>query len=106
MQGTAASFSGGEAECEPDFPNCDLLIVMGTSLSVRPFSMLVDLVPPGCPRVLINREAPPSALYNPIMARITGDVRGFRFDESSNYRDVLHIANCDDGVVELARHCG
>jgi len=40
------------------------------------------------------------------MSRITGDDRGFRFDETSNYRDVLHIANCDDGVVELARLCG
>eukprot|EP00285_Hemiselmis_virescens_P004816 CAMPEP_0173411998 /NCGR_PEP_ID=MMETSP1356-20130122/78488_1 /TAXON_ID=77927 ORGANISM="Hemiselmis virescens, Strain PCC157" /NCGR_SAMPLE_ID=MMETSP1356 /ASSEMBLY_ACC=CAM_ASM_000847 /LENGTH=328 /DNA_ID=CAMNT_0014373833 /DNA_START=189 /DNA_END=1171 /DNA_ORIENTATION=- len=85
---------------EPDFPACDLLIVMGTSLAVRPFSALIDMVPPDCPRVLINREAPSSALYHPIRAMM-GDTKGFRFDDPKNYRDVLSINNCDDGVKQL-----
>ncbi|KAM3173729.1 hypothetical protein ACTXT7_011990 [Hymenolepis weldensis] len=42
-----------------DFPKCDLLIIMGTSLSVHPFCGIVDLVKDGVPRLLINRE------YNP-----------------------------------------
>jgi len=38
-----------------DFDNCDLLIVLGTSLSVAPFRTLVlDYVAPSTPRVLIN----------------------------------------------------
>eukprot|EP00282_Hemiselmis_andersenii_P030761 CAMPEP_0169456886 /NCGR_PEP_ID=MMETSP1042-20121227/16588_1 /TAXON_ID=464988 /ORGANISM="Hemiselmis andersenii, Strain CCMP1180" /LENGTH=344 /DNA_ID=CAMNT_0009569131 /DNA_START=44 /DNA_END=1075 /DNA_ORIENTATION=- len=91
---------------EPDFPSCDLLIVMGTSLAVRPFSALVDMVPPTCPRILINREVPSGALYHPIRAMM-GDTKGFRFDdEANNYRDVLHLANCDDGVAQLCELIG
>ncbi|KAL3094158.1 hypothetical protein niasHT_028247 [Heterodera trifolii] len=39
-----------------DFPNCGLLIVMGTSLVVRPFASLVNQVPSDTPRLLINLE--------------------------------------------------
>lgn len=39
-----------------DFPQCDLLIVMGTSLKVQPFASLVDNVSSTTPRLLINRE--------------------------------------------------
>lgn len=39
-----------------DFPKCDLLLVVGTSLQVQPFASLISKVPPTCPRVLINRE--------------------------------------------------
>jgi NAD-dependent deacetylase sirtuin 2 len=39
-----------------DFPRCDLLVVMGTSLAVQPFASLVGRVPDSCPRLLINLE--------------------------------------------------
>eukprot|EP00041_Stephanoeca_diplocostata_P003807 m.38253 g.38253 ORF g.38253 m.38253 type:complete len:340 (+) comp14620_c0_seq3:163-1182(+) len=39
-----------------DFPKCDLLIVMGTSLVVQPFASLIDMVPDTVPRLLVNRE--------------------------------------------------
>lgn len=42
---------------ESDFPKCDLLLVMGTSLTVAPFSSLVNKTKDDVPRVLINREA-------------------------------------------------
>jgi len=41
---------------EKDFPSCDLLVVIGTSLSVYPFCNLVDYVPPNTPMILINKE--------------------------------------------------
>ena len=34
----------------PTLQEADLLIVMGTSLTVHPFAMLAELVPKGCPR--------------------------------------------------------
>lgn len=34
--------------------SADLLLVLGTSLTVHPFASLTQLVPEGCPRVLIN----------------------------------------------------
>lgn len=37
-----------------DFPKCDLLIIVGTSLKVFPFASLAHCVPDGCPRVLVN----------------------------------------------------
>ena len=39
-----------------DFPKCDLLIVIGTSLTVAPFCELVNFVDQKCPRVLINLD--------------------------------------------------
>ncbi|XP_063800745.1 NAD-dependent protein deacetylase sirtuin-3-like isoform X1 [Pseudophryne corroboree] len=39
-----------------DFPQADLLIVMGTSLEVEPFASLVYTVTRSTPRVLINRD--------------------------------------------------
>ena len=42
-------------DCLPDFTNCDVLIIMGTSLAVQPFASLVDRVPATTPRLLINR---------------------------------------------------
>ena len=39
-----------------DLSNADLLVVMGTSLTVHPFASLVDDAPAECPRLLINRE--------------------------------------------------
>ena len=44
-----------------DFPLCDLLIVMGTSLVVHPFASLIDAVAESVPRLLINRE--PAGVY-------------------------------------------
>eukprot|EP00755_Sulcionema_specki_P029727 Sspe_Gene.92765::Locus_65555_Transcript_1_1_Confidence_1.000_Length_1590::g.92765::m.92765/K11412/SIRT2, SIR2L2; NAD-dependent deacetylase sirtuin 2 len=39
-----------------DLPECDLLMVIGTSLMVHPFAGLVNLVRDDIPRVLVNRE--------------------------------------------------
>ncbi|ETW81909.1 hypothetical protein HETIRDRAFT_239296, partial [Heterobasidion irregulare TC 32-1] len=40
----------------PSLQEADLLIVMGTSLTVHPFASLANRVPPDCPRVLINLD--------------------------------------------------
>lgn len=45
------------SEClREDMPVADLLIVMGTSLTVAPVSTLPHKVSPWIPRLLINRE--------------------------------------------------
>ena len=41
---------------EQDFPACDLLIIMGSSLGVQRFADLVDKTNPSALRLLINRE--------------------------------------------------
>ncbi|XP_065057619.1 NAD-dependent protein deacetylase sirtuin-2-like [Rhopilema esculentum] len=75
-----------------DFPTCDLLIVMGTSLVVQPFASLIDRVPKETPRLLINKEK----------CGMGGMFGGFDFDSQSVYRDVAHLSTCDDGCMELA----
>uniref|UniRef100_A0A8C8BYS6 NAD-dependent protein deacetylase sirtuin-2 n=1 Tax=Oncorhynchus tshawytscha TaxID=74940 RepID=A0A8C8BYS6_ONCTS len=66
-----------------DFPRCDLLIIMGTSLQVQPFAALVD----------------------PILGIISIG-GGMDFDSAKAYRDVAHISTCDDGCLELAELLG
>ncbi|KAF9242632.1 DHS-like NAD/FAD-binding domain-containing protein [Melanogaster broomeanus] len=65
--------------------NADLLIVMGTSLTVHPFASLVDLVPEDCPRVLINIDE-------------VG-----HFDRKD---DIVLLGKCDDIVQEICRELG
>jgi NAD-dependent SIR2 family protein deacetylase len=82
---------------------CDLLIVMGTSLKVAPVAGLPDEVHWLCPRVLINNEevhlhGEPKPEWPPQF----GPDNGFRFDQDDNYRDVKRIGDCDEGSRQLA----
>uniref|UniRef100_A0A8C6PEK0 NAD-dependent protein deacetylase n=1 Tax=Nothobranchius furzeri TaxID=105023 RepID=A0A8C6PEK0_NOTFU len=87
----------------PDFPRCDLLIVMGTSLQVQPFASLVSRVPKSCPRLLINMEKAGEA--GPMLG-LLGFGGGMDFDSDKAYRDVAHISTCDDGCLALAELLG
>jgi NAD+-dependent protein deacetylase SIR2 len=69
----------------PSVRNAGLVIVMGTSLQVQPFSVLPTLAE-NCPRLLIN--------LNPV-----GDI-GTRAD------DVLFLAECDAAVQKLCELLG
>lgn len=74
-----------------DFEDCDLLLVMGTSLKVQPFASLVEFVHDGTPRLLINRE-------------MVGENSFDFFGDGS--ADVFFQGDCDAGVLELARLAG
>jgi len=85
---------------EADFPQCDLLLVMGTSLVVQPFAGLVAAVGEDVPRLLINREMRG-------LDGCQGLEGGFRFHlEEQNYRDVFSPGMCDDGCRNLATLLG
>jgi len=85
-----------------DLPECDLLIVMGTSLVVQPFASMIDEVGKDCPRLLINREK--AGTVTPFMALL--GMGGFQFDIPSNNRDVFWGGSCDDGCHQLAELLG
>ncbi|KAJ8495195.1 hypothetical protein ONZ45_g12966 [Pleurotus djamor] len=70
----------------PTVGEADLLVVMGTSLTVHPFASLVEYVDDSCPRVLINLDR-------------VGDF-GDRAD------DVVLLGKCDDVILELAEALG
>ncbi|TGZ72210.1 hypothetical protein CRM22_002221 [Opisthorchis felineus] len=78
----------------PDFSVCDLLIIIGTSLTVAPFCMLVDKVGAGVPRLYINREVPEMGL---------GCVP---WDDPENRTDVFFRGDADDGVQRLSELLG
>lgn len=63
---------------------------------------VADKVRSDVPRMLINREKVGEA--EPELKRL-GVEHGFNFGEG-NYRDVLYLGNCDDGVAELCALLG
>ncbi|KAK5991164.1 NAD-dependent protein deacetylase hst2-1 [Cladobotryum mycophilum] len=64
----------------------DLMLIIGTSLTVYPFASLPDMARQDKPRVLFNMEKVGSL--------------GSRAD------DVLELRSCDDGIRKLADHLG
>lgn len=76
-----------------DFPKCDLLIVIGSSLVVEPFCLLVDKNK-ACPRALINRES----VYD------TFSFKGFHFDEK--LRDLCLLGDCQEIILKLVKELG
>lgn len=89
-----------------DFPKCDLLIIMGTSLVVQPFAGLAGKVDYNCPRLLVNRD--PVGDPN-MLGSILTPLLGLNPDFGSNqnrYRDVFCQNDCDEGCLELARLMG
>ncbi|MBN3310502.1 SIR2 deacetylase, partial [Amia calva] len=82
-----------------DFPRCDLLIIMGTSLQVQPFASLVGKVSGRTPRLLINMEK--TGQSDSLMGML-GFGGGMDFDSEKAYRDVAYLGTCDEGCLALA----
>lgn len=78
-----------------DFPhNVDLLLVIGTSLTVSPACDLVNRVNQDVPRLLLNKE-------------IVGQMLGLDYSSNStNSRDAIILENCDIGSLYLAEKLG
>ncbi|KAL3984973.1 NAD-dependent protein deacetylase sirtuin-2 [Acanthocheilonema viteae] len=86
-----------------DFPKCDLLIIMGTSLVVHPFAGLVDEVNDDVPRLLINLT---EAGYSMNSLFSYGGSSGLCYRDKDNYRDVFWQGTTDDGAWKLAELLG
>jgi len=91
-----------------DFPKCDLLIVMGTSLVVHPFADLISYVGKDVPRLLINKEVvrckpAPSGSGKKSKSFDSSD---FEFNDPKNHRDALYQGDIDDGIQELVDALG
>ena len=83
-----------------DLSECDLLLVMGTGLSVYPVAGLVQQVGPLTPRLLINRE--PVGLWRDV--RNVGSA--IKPEEERWYRDAFFEGECDAGAFEFAQEMG
>uniref|UniRef100_A0A915IX79 Deacetylase sirtuin-type domain-containing protein n=1 Tax=Romanomermis culicivorax TaxID=13658 RepID=A0A915IX79_ROMCU len=87
---------------DADFPKCDLLLILGTSLVVQPFCSLTGRVNKNVPRFLINKEK--VGTRHTFFTMFSGD--GLEFDRPDNYRDVFWRGSCDDGCRLLAKLLG
>ena len=75
-----------------DFPKCDMLIVMGTSLQVQPFASLVNMVKKDCPVLLINMvNSAPWMFHLPLTKE---NFHGTK-------RKVFWKGDCDGGCTKL-----
>ncbi|CAH8667069.1 unnamed protein product [Schistosoma margrebowiei] len=79
-----------------DLNNCDLLIIMGTSLTVLPFCAMIHRVGNDVPRLYINRE------YNDGST----EPNYMKWGRSDNKRDIFWSGNTDDGVVKISELLG
>lgn len=89
-----------------DFPKCDLLIIMGTSLVVQPFAGLANKVDTKTPRLLINRDpvGDPN-MFGSFLTSVLGLNPNFG-TRSNSKRDVFLQSDCDEGCMQLARLLG
>ena len=90
---------------DSDFPQCDLLVIIGTSLTVQPFASLVELVGPNVPRLLINLTKPEGggSLFSRFLPGIKS---GLNFSSKSNVRNVFMKSDADSGCKKLAELLG
>lgn len=100
-------------QLDKDFQNCDLLIVIGSSLKVEPFPGMIEDPPKNAPRVLINNE--PVATYDEELEEFNGKLREtgtewltqkFKFGHFFNKRDIYLGGDLQENVLELIREIG
>lgn len=82
---------------DDDMEDCDLLVVMGTSLLVAPVATIPHWVGPKVPRLLINRELVGAFAEEALIAK-----------GGSGYssRDIFLQGDCDDGVLKVCELVG
>jgi len=84
-----------------DFPECDLLLIMGTSLVVQPFAGLVNEVKPNVPRILINRERTGEFLKYESCYNLRSGAT-----EKSSDRDIFLQGDCDSVILDIVDQLG
>ncbi|BHF67759.1 NAD-dependent protein deacetylase sirtuin-2 [Sparganum proliferum] len=94
-----------------DFKKCDLLIIMGTSLTVLPFCGLVNCTKSGVPRLYINREYSEGSNSGFLSFVMTWMVARFkrkplRWGKPGNKTDVFVQKDADTAVLMLAELLG
>jgi len=71
-----------------DMEECDLLLILGTSLLVTPVADIPSWVSSNCPRILLNRE-------------LVGDFIGRSGGDGASSNDLFLQGDCDDSVQKI-----
>jgi len=80
-----------------DLSNADLVLIMGTSLSVEPFASLVQRTPRAVPRLLINRHIPYVMQRRPWELLTPSVVSKWR----TLRKDASILGECDDSIFQM-----
>lgn len=88
-----------------DMGECDLLLVMGTSLLVNPVASIPEWVGRDVPRLLLNRELVGAFAREEMMDRRWGDEEEYK-SSGSGGRDVFLEGDCDQGVEAICKLVG
>jgi NAD-dependent deacetylase sirtuin 2 len=89
-----------------DLPQCDLILVMGTSLVVYPVASLPQMVSEKAVRMLINRDATGCFQHvNPCNASLTQTNNIVPWNTQA-YRDVFFQGDCDTAAELFAKALG
>jgi len=89
-----------------DLRNCDLLLVMGSSLAHYPFDGLLDLLPLHVPRLGINLKKYPPPTELEVLMGVVDNNNWWKFNEVDNYRDVCMEGEADKICLDLAERLG
>jgi NAD+-dependent protein deacetylase sirtuin 2 len=95
---------------DTDMSDCDLVLVMGTSLTVYPFNSLLPEAPATAPRVLLNMElvrgvdAAGDAAFRAVAETLSEDASGGA--DPDNYRDIAITGDIDETVRWLCDQLG
>ena len=84
---------------------CDLLLVMGTSLLVNPFAAIPVWVGRDVPRLLLNRELVGDFAREEMMDRRWGDEEEYK-SSGTGGKDVFLEGDCDQGVEVICKLVG
>ncbi|WWC95112.1 hypothetical protein V866_001964 [Kwoniella sp. B9012] len=90
----------------PELKQCDLLLVIGTSLQVQPFASLVDRVPSDCPRLLINREPVGPFERLSSLGALPDSLKKILSPKGKDQRDMYWEGDADQGIYELVEYLG
>ncbi|KAL6057149.1 NAD-dependent protein deacetylase sirtuin-3, mitochondrial, variant 3 [Balamuthia mandrillaris] len=96
-------------QSKADLSRCDLLIIIGTSLQVQPFSQLVGMVSESTPRLLLNQtqvHMEPSSLVERGVRSVDDLVFGERRPNHSTKRDVICLGDCQTLVKRFCELLG
>ncbi|KAF6215410.1 hypothetical protein GE061_010162 [Apolygus lucorum] len=85
-----------------DFPQCDLLIILGTTLQVEPFASIMHNIPTNCPRLIISK-------YNLSEFKNSKYQRVLKYDKDIDDTlgyDAFLLGDCDASVHDLVGMIG
>ena len=86
---------------DKDLAECDLLMVLGTSLQVQPVASLIHRVNDSTPKLIINKENVMRNFRGKLYSWVKINVVGKGLGTNASY-----LGDCDEGILKLSTQLG